>query len=368
MKERKLSVAFLLVLLVSLMLVGCFGGGGTKSYTLTGTVTEVETEVPLAGATVQVGTKQTTTNAWGLYELKVPEGSVTLIVAAEGYETHEQDLDLTKDTTMDVELETQAESLDLAYFEIDYVNVNDDWAVLSDEGITLDSYMYIWGEDLFPMASASLILNGEENPLYVDTEDNDFWAYMALRPGLNTIQVRVWDGEGWARTTPIQTLTWNIDPLDLLVILDSDQPYGDLDLHITKRSSSEANSFVYATADEGNRHVFWGNQEPSDFGTGPDQNPICDNDGGSLEDQEIIYLKELTPGDYHIWVHAYSLGGNALTEARVQVILDGATDNPTKKVYQEDFTLSMEEEGVYFITLRVDKSGTKSFVHVEPTL
>ena len=270
---------------------------------------------------------------------------------------------------MDVELETQAESLDLVYFEIDYVNVNDDWAVLSDEGITLDSYLYIWGEDLFPiMASASLILNGEENPLYVDTEDNDFWAYMALRPGLNTIQVRVWDGEGWARTTPIQTLTWSIDPLDLLVILDSDQPYGDLDLHITKRSSSEANSFVYATADEGNRHVFWGNQEPSDFGIGPDQNPICDNDGGSLEDQEIIYLKELTPGDYHIWVYAYSLDGNALTEARVQVILDGATDNPTKKVYQEDFTLSMEEEGVYFITLRVDKSGTKSFVHVEPTL
>jgi hypothetical protein len=57
-----------------------------------------------------------------------------------------------------------------------------------------------------------------------------------------------------------------------------------------------------------------------------------------------------------------------LTEARVQVILDAATDNPTEKVYTEEIPLAMEETGVYIITLRVDESGERSFVEVEPEI
>jgi hypothetical protein len=57
-----------------------------------------------------------------------------------------------------------------------------------------------------------------------------------------------------------------------------------------------------------------------------------------------------------------------LTEARVQVILDAATDNPTEKVYTEGIPLAMEDTGVYIITLRVDESGERSFVEVEPEI
>ncbi|MDI9422464.1 MAG: carboxypeptidase-like regulatory domain-containing protein [Bacillota bacterium] len=349
MKKRTTGFIFLIVMLVSLALVGCFGGG-TKSYILTGTVTEFDTEVPLAGATVEIGTKKSITNAFGLYELKgVPGGSGTLHVTLDGYEPHEQDVTVSADATIDVDLETQAEDLNLGGVSVEYYG----------------SYVEVDGVDPLPvMKRASLILNGKEQPLLVDSTDNEFWAYKALRPGLNTIQFRVWDEGDHARTTPIQELTWDIPRLDLLIIMDSDTPEVELDLHMIKRL---VNKFVYDTDEEGDRHVYWGNGTPTDFGDGDHQNPTLDVDGGGrLEAQEIICLKELTPGDYHIWVHAYDLEDNDLTEARVQVILDAANDNPTEKVYTEKFTLDMEETGVYIITLRVSESGERSFVYVEP--
>jgi uncharacterized protein YfaP (DUF2135 family) len=348
MKRRTTGFIFLIVMLVSLALVGCFGGG-TKSYILTGTVTEFDTEVPLAGATVEIGTKKSITNAFGLYELKgVPGGSGTLHVTLDGYEPHEQDVTVSADATIDVDLETQAEDLNLGGVSVEYYG----------------SYVEVDGVDPLPvMKRASLILNGKEQPLLVDSTDNEFWAYKALRPGLNTIQFRVWDEGDHARTTPIQELTWDIPRLDLLIIMDSDTPEVELDLHMIKRL---VNKFVYDTDEEGDRHVYWNNGTPTDFGDGDHQNPTLDVDGGRLEAQEIICLKELTPGDYHIWVHAYDLEDNDLTEARVQVILDAATDNPTEKVYTEKFTLDMEETGVYIITLRVSESGERSFVYVEP--
>ena len=113
MKRRTTGFIFLIVMLVSLALVGCFGGG-TKSYILTGTVTESDTEVPLAGAEVKIGEKETITNAYGLYELKgVPGGSGTLRVTLDGYEPNEQDVTVSADAEIDVDLETQAEDLNL---------------------------------------------------------------------------------------------------------------------------------------------------------------------------------------------------------------------------------------------------------------
>ncbi len=209
-------------------------------------------------------------------------------------------------------------------------------------------------------------LNGEEQPLYV--EWNEFYTAKALRPGKNTIQIRVWDEGDHARTTPILPTMWDIPRLDLRIIMDSDTPGIDLDLHMTKRLVSEGNSFVYYTVEKGDRHVYWDNETPTDFGDGDHQNPVYVADGGSFEAEEIVYLEELTPGDYHIWVHAYYLDDNDLTEARVQVILDAATDNPTEKVYTEEIPLAMEETGVYIITLRVDESGERSFVEVEPEI
>ena len=351
MKRRTTGFIFLIVMLVSLALVGCFGGG-TKSYILTGTVTESDTEVPLAGAEVKIGTKKSITNAFGLYELKgVPGGSGTLRVTLDGYEPNEQDVTVSADATIDVDLETQAEDLNLGGVSVEYYG----------------SYVEVDGVDPLPvMKRASLILNGKEQPLLVDSTDNEFWAYKALRPGLNTIQFRVWDEGDHARTTPIQELTWDIPRLDLLIIMDSDTPEIDLDLHMTKRLVSEGNSFVYNTLEQDDRHVYWGNETPTDFGDGDHQNPVYVADGGSFEAEEIVYLEELTPGDYHIWVHAYDLDDNDLTEARVQVILDAATDNPTEEVYTEEIPLAMEETGVYIITLRVSESGERSFVYVEP--
>ena len=134
---------------------------------------------------------------------------------------------------------------------------------------------------------------------------------------------------------------------------------------MTKRLVSEGNSFVYNTLEQDDRHVYWGNETPTDFGDGDHQDPVYVADGGSFEAEEIVYLEELTPGDYHIWVHAYDLKDNDLTEARVQVILDAATDNPTEKVYTES---SPPWKLVYTSLRRVDESGERSFVEVEPEI
>ena len=374
MKRRTTGFIFLIVMLVSLALVGCFGGG-TKSYILTGTVTESDTEVPLAGAEVKIGEKETITNAYGLYELKgVPGGSGTLRVTLDGYEPHEQDVTVSADAEIDVDLETQAGLLPDDF--IWWHDEDDEYYSLDEAAAALTSYFgacsggpvtkAFGAGSRGPVTKASLILNGEEQPLYV--EWNEFSTRKALRPGKNTIQFRVWDDRDHARTTPILTTMWDIPRLDLLIIMDSDTPEIDLDLHMTKRLVSEGNSFVYNTLEQDDRHVYWGNETPTDFGDGDHQNPVYVADGGSFEAEEIVYLEELTPGDYHIWVYPLRLNYNDLTEARVQVILDAATDNPTEEVYTEEIPLAMEKTGVYIITLRVSESGERSFVEVEPEI
>ena len=76
-KDRTLAAWFGL-LAVSVLLSGCLGGGSL--YTVVGTVTEADAGVPLWGAVVSIGSKSTTTDAFGQYELREVPGEYSSCV------------------------------------------------------------------------------------------------------------------------------------------------------------------------------------------------------------------------------------------------------------------------------------------------
>lgn len=231
---------------------------------------------------------------------------------------------------------------------------------VKNDDVLTSSFLEVYGQNLFAeIRKMQLIVNGQTAAMGVDEEENQFWYYFPLWPGLNRIQVRVWDAEEHARTTEIFHVTWDIQLLDLRVLLDWDTK-AQLDLHMFKRESNEDNVFLEENSD---RHVFWNNETPEDFGKG-DQNPVLDIDGFGRFGPESIILRELTPGDYHIWVHACGLEGKPTT-ATMKVMFDLVSTSPSERNFDE-IALDVEKEAVYITTLRVSSTGARSFVHVEP--
>jgi hypothetical protein len=88
---------FLLALLVFagcvLGLAGCGGGGGSSSgssggsTTITGVVQDRQSNDPIPGATIKVGSASAKTDANGSFSLGVAPGNLTVTISAPGYQT-----------------------------------------------------------------------------------------------------------------------------------------------------------------------------------------------------------------------------------------------------------------------------------------
>jgi len=103
-----------------------------EKFTISGSITDVETGETMIGATVLVlelpGTG-TTCNAYGYYSITVPTGQYSLIVSYIGYEKIIQAVDLTENKKIDFKLKTDSETLDEVVVTAERKNEN----IISDE-------------------------------------------------------------------------------------------------------------------------------------------------------------------------------------------------------------------------------------------
>jgi hypothetical protein len=73
-------------------LAGCGGGGGSSSGSssstqITGVVQDRQSNDPIPGATIKVGSASTKTDANGSFSLGVAPGNLTVTITAPGYQT-----------------------------------------------------------------------------------------------------------------------------------------------------------------------------------------------------------------------------------------------------------------------------------------
>jgi|GEM_PF-718346 len=353
--------AFPLLLALTALLTGCLGGG-SNVYSVTGTVIEVDTGNPLWGASVAVGSRQTATNARGEFELKrVPAGSHTLSVTLDGYKPENCALNVSRDTAVSVELESPLPPFwnGSVCFEW-YDTVDYSWAPAYD-GATLGSLMvsyWAWTDEVLDMGRSRgeitrviAVVNGEPFEGVVDAEDITMLGNIPLAVGSNTVQIRIWDDKGSARTSKPFTFTADVDNFDLRVLLTWDT-LDDLDLCIFFRDPGEPNTFDPSIRDV--HHISWSNPYP-DFGLEAGKNPFYEL-GSSARGPESIIFPQLIPGDYHIWIEPVNASG---IKAKTRIFLNAETSKPSEIVETE-----LAAEGpTYVITVRVAENGT---VTVEP--
>lgn len=363
-KDRTLAAWFGL-LAVSVLLSGCLGGGSL--YTVVGTVTEADAGVPLWGAVVSIGSKSTTTDAFGQYELReVPGGVQQLRVSLEGYESVARNLDLRSDRSVDIGLASQLPPMGenaLLLFDHNDNSIWDGDTVERPRLVFEARYDRMFDLDQVKIGYVEFIVNGHPVPIEDSSARELFYGEMALMGGQNTFQIRVYDSEGNARTTELITINVATQPLDLRLILTWDKE-ADFDLHMFKRQDTEPNRFEL---DSDDRHVYWANSWPWDFSEGCRyrQNPYLDLYDSTSMRLEALYLRELTPGDHHIWIHPYSLR-RPTTTAILQLMLDGHEPTPEEYYLQEIIDQSQEKDAVYIITLRVHEDGSKDLIWIEP--
>lgn len=372
-KQPKFFLSLLLALAV--LATGCLssgGGGQTQVYDVTGTVVEQDTNVLLSGVTVEIGSKQGTTNTLGQFSLKgIPSGSNTLKASLEGYETRTLSINVTKNETIAVTLKTNAPlmNLDELHLASDGISIANGATI---EGTTINVSGNI--NDLLGSAPSSYSMMATSNPKAeiilngavwgVDVDYSGFFSQeLPVNPGDNTIQLRIRTGAGYSRTSSVITIHADIPRLDIRTIMAWDTYGTDVDLHVFKRETTEPNFFTLFTED---RHVYWSNDEPTDFGNGK-ENPFLDIDDTDGYGPETIVLMEATPGYYHIWVHAWRLDALPLTKTTVKMILDGGTTSAIERSFNVELPLELDYKAVYVTTVNVAPSGAKTFVQVEPT-
>ncbi|PRZ00687.1 outer membrane receptor protein involved in Fe transport [Marinilabilia salmonicolor] len=91
------------LLFATALTAGTYG----QSVTISGTITDADTGEPLLSANIYNAEtlKGTTSNVYGFYSLTQPGGSVPFTVSFTGYKTFRTELNLSKDTTLNVELQ-----------------------------------------------------------------------------------------------------------------------------------------------------------------------------------------------------------------------------------------------------------------------
>lgn len=353
----------LLLLILVLILVGCTREGGV--FSVSGTVTEKDTGNPLAGAVVILGEQRTVSNALGQFAFpEVAGGEYELKVELQGYQAGLQKLSVGKDTTAGIGLVSPLPVLQNNGFHLtdsDNEIVQDGGAV-STPSLQLFYYTrYLFEQpDEVQIDSVEAVINGV--PWRVE-DDAEYWMGQGgypLEAGENTVQLRVWDSAGWARTSKLITVRFQAERADLRLVLSWDV-WADLDLHLFKRQPTEPNIFELYDED---RHVYYSNSQPVDFGEGPAQNPVLDWDGWGEGSWDGIFLPELTPGDYHIWAYAWSV--EEPTKAELRVSFDLNSPEPQGESYALEFSEEDQAMPIYVTTVRVHGDGTREFVYCEP--
>ena len=357
-------VVISILLTAVLVLSGCTNAGSLR-YSVYGWITEKDTGIPLAGAEVGMGPAAARTDAEGRYRLEVPEGVHEFQVLLAGYEPYSEEVDLGRSERILVQLEAGLPQMAGQLITVRDLEDNQlgerDTTKHPTAVIRISDYTQLFGGGV--QASAfELHLNGQVYSLPFDPTENYLEFPVPLVVGSNAFQLRVLDSNELARShRPYQVeLAW--DSVQFRAMLSWDA-LGDLDLHLFKRSPGEPNVF------EGNslfQHVFWSNPTPSDFGASPEQNPFMDW-GYQRQDTtlESITLKELTPGDYHLWIFPYKLKAG-LTHAVLQIDLDMTRFAVDRSSFEFELPLEEEDKPIYAITLRVAEDGSRSLVKVDP--
>lgn len=97
-----------------------------EKFTLFGTITEASSNETLIGVSIAVPELQTgvITNEYGFYSLTLPKGNYTLIVNYIGFNEVKKEIDLTKDTTLNLQLNEAVEELNEVIVTEDIEKVN----------------------------------------------------------------------------------------------------------------------------------------------------------------------------------------------------------------------------------------------------
>lgn len=393
----KMSRVSLLLVLLVVLAVGC---GGPKAqqpkgqHSVVGMVTEVGTavgsapEVPLEGVKVTVDSKTVTTGSDGLFEItNVKSGPQTIKFGLNGYEGRTENVSVEGETVVDVALSPRggraAVGGESARVLDDLDGTETDDTVVTLRGNTSDfEFSEVSGSgtsglaEIRPFTTAitvaqlEALVNGTVYVIDIDGSGN-FEQEVPIDPGSNTIQLRVFSTEGDAYTTEPIVVTVTFDRLDLRVVLRWDTTgWSDVDLHMFKRNPGEGNpagdkeNFFDSSEWWGDdRHVYWDNPVPDDFGETTAQNPFLDIDDTDGYGPETIVLQEATNGQYHIWVHFYNKPSDPETEATIDVTLrKPGTNEPVTRRFTKTLT---EDWEFWYVTTVSWPQGT--FINVAPT-
>lgn len=90
-----------------------------QKHTIFGTIRDIENGEQLIGATIMTSGKNlgTYSNNFGFYSLTLPEGSINISYSFVGYKTVSHEIELARDTTLDIGLEPEIISLDEVMIE-----------------------------------------------------------------------------------------------------------------------------------------------------------------------------------------------------------------------------------------------------------
>jgi len=357
----------LVVILSAVVLLISGNAGGTASYPVYGLVTEEDTGITLVGAVVRMGPEITHTNAEGSYWLEVPKGVHEFEVSLDGYHPYLVEINLDGSREIAIGLETELPKL-----QAELVGLYDSLGQpLGVQGSTDCPMTFLQVEDYTQLLGANaeigrleLYLNGQWYPLSLPTKPvlGPLEFPVPLHPGRNDFQLRVWDNRGWARSLPPYAVELTWDVLAFRAVLSCDAPAG-LELHVFQRAPGEPNLF---DRDSQDRHIYWLNRTPGDFGTTPEQNPFLDWHSSFGEGiLASIALREAVPGDYHIWIQPSTLT-ESVTAAVLTVDLDATLFALDRRVFRFELTREQQGEPIYAATVHVGAEGIKTVTSVDP--
>ncbi|MBT0609142.1 TonB-dependent receptor [Aequorivita echinoideorum] len=103
-----------------------FAGSAQEKFTLSGTISEIESGETLIGVNVIIPQLQTgaVTNQYGYYSITLPKGVYEITYSSIGFKTEKITISLTDNVKQDLALRTDSESLDEVIIEIDVEKLN----------------------------------------------------------------------------------------------------------------------------------------------------------------------------------------------------------------------------------------------------
>jgi uncharacterized protein YfaP (DUF2135 family) len=370
------KVIFLLFMFsLTLTIIGCGGGGGGNPdltrANITGTVTEEGTNNALSGAKVELGDKTTTTDANGNYRFtNIPVGDYALKASLEGYYPYYRSVTISSNETLNIQMNTngpivnnqqlvltgpngisihdQMELEENVSFLIISGNVNNLISERTQSGVSIRS-------NGLTIDKLQALVNSVVYEIPIE-QDGSFSQNVPLNTGNNTIQLRVYDSNGNAGSGPVIRVKVTIQQMDIRVVLEWDTNESDVDLHMYKRTKDEPSPSPQSESewDSEDRHIYWGNPLPDDFGDGNKQNPLMDIDDTDGYGPETLVLQEATEGHYHIWAYYYDAPQDSNHDAipsniTLTVILKSGTNEAV--THEIKRTLLNQEEALYLCTV-----------------